>query len=1174
MSIIKKSSFPLHLDVFKVLINDTNPTSRYFKVTQLQDTLTGGKNAFLIQGSLELREGSYLFIEVKDSNGNIIYSEPAGGNPTDYYEGVAKPVSIHVYDDTLFGPATITIVGELKEWDDNGIIRPIPDEWRGKINVKWQKTVNVNPFIANTTPIRLYRRPKIDIQERLLPIYTRTNAQDISSGYFRGVAIFPPANTEYPYNGPIRYEIVSINPTSASFISNTPTLLDIAATPFDKRSVGRPINVANIYSVNGELFSNSSSYTPVITELVDRFRAIVDIPFVSLRTATERSQIKNIALGEFDTTYETSTTSVSNLSSSYASINVKDLETFSGDIYRLKVFAKSRNELKGFSVLEDIVLEENELLQTDFFAPEGQINKKTGEFTIANVITEFWSSASLDGNGNATLSTTDNLVNAVFLEPLNEIEGSNGIFAFLSKNDIAFTKDTEYILNYNTVFSKNNNFSNKGLLDVYITGSAFNNTITEIPYGKKIGTLSGTEFQRYEKQSINFKADNDGNGRVSFIVRNGNWELADISLKAAAQTAFNPNELTFLTKPNIQIPSESFDFRFELFDINYTYVPITLEKTIRFGGGNDIIPGIRFTFNASGSSGIIPATSLQVTPSLLYDSYFEISPTAVSASPAAISITSSVNLIQLPLTFDSSSATAYDRDGIKIEETDVADGFQYPGKLIEIINNDANSGPDVFAKLSYANFASKIKPNTSPPGERRVGYITYRVHQSSNTNRPQNARFVIGSDYTNYLGCAQPIILSVSYIGRVIDVDRYYVDISNISPDTEWLLDFKPDGSNDWYFGAPYALNCVSSSISGICPQYQYQPASNYGGGWYVQVQDGLDYDFIDFRIIKKCFGGVVTTEHNEFRYFTVPFILFSAIIPSVTYNQGGFSASTNRRSSSITAGNLTSETGILTLTLSNPTDFEVAPTSGGPWSNSVNLSFSDFGRIIGGLSSGIFYYRLKDGLDVGSYNTTLTTTNATTYGATTVNQTLSGTVANPLTTINVQYYDDIGGVSGGNRWGYRVVLYNSDGSIRYSYPTWYALGTTTVSPIYSHDVPQGWIGSYRLELVGNAGTATIPSSALVAYSSVISNDLSNPSACQGETYDPGVILPVGVIGPEGIQVCSQDTSNHPLETLSNPSPAGSEVITISGIWGYAPTQCGRSGFTDPTLAGILPACN
>jgi len=218
-----------------------------------------------------------LFIEVKDSNGNIIYSEPAGGNPTDYYEGVAKPVSIHVYDDTLFGPATITIVGELKEWDDNGIIRPIPDEWRGKINVKWQKTVNVNPFIANTTPIRLYRRPKIDIQERLLPIYTRTNAQDISSGYFRGVAIFPPANTEYPYNGPIRYEIVSINPTSASFISNTPTLLDIAATPFDKRSVGRPINVANIYSVNGELFSNSSSYTPVITELVDRFRAIVDI---------------------------------------------------------------------------------------------------------------------------------------------------------------------------------------------------------------------------------------------------------------------------------------------------------------------------------------------------------------------------------------------------------------------------------------------------------------------------------------------------------------------------------------------------------------------------------------------------------------------------------------------------------------------------------------------------------------------------------------------------------------------------------------------------------------------------------------------------------------------------------------------------------------------------------
>ena len=65
MSVIKKSSFPLHLDVYNTFITDTNPNSRYFKITQLNDVFTGGKNGFLIQGAPELKEGSYIFLEIK-----------------------------------------------------------------------------------------------------------------------------------------------------------------------------------------------------------------------------------------------------------------------------------------------------------------------------------------------------------------------------------------------------------------------------------------------------------------------------------------------------------------------------------------------------------------------------------------------------------------------------------------------------------------------------------------------------------------------------------------------------------------------------------------------------------------------------------------------------------------------------------------------------------------------------------------------------------------------------------------------------------------------------------------------------------------------------------------------------------------------------------------------------
>jgi len=51
MAVIKKTLFPKNLDNYSVLVNDTDVDSKYFKITSLPDTFTGGKNAFLIAGS-------------------------------------------------------------------------------------------------------------------------------------------------------------------------------------------------------------------------------------------------------------------------------------------------------------------------------------------------------------------------------------------------------------------------------------------------------------------------------------------------------------------------------------------------------------------------------------------------------------------------------------------------------------------------------------------------------------------------------------------------------------------------------------------------------------------------------------------------------------------------------------------------------------------------------------------------------------------------------------------------------------------------------------------------------------------------------------------------------------------------------------------------------------------
>lgn len=130
MARIKKFSPKENLSSFQTFIVDTGNNSDYFRITEFKDTFTGGKNGFLIEGSEYLKESTEIKIEILDVNGDPIYYEPGNGIP-EYYEGISKLVSVYIYEDTPIGVGKITILGELKEYDDNGVKRQVPDEWKG-----------------------------------------------------------------------------------------------------------------------------------------------------------------------------------------------------------------------------------------------------------------------------------------------------------------------------------------------------------------------------------------------------------------------------------------------------------------------------------------------------------------------------------------------------------------------------------------------------------------------------------------------------------------------------------------------------------------------------------------------------------------------------------------------------------------------------------------------------------------------------------------------------------------------------------------------------------------------------------------------------------------------------------------------------------------------------------
>jgi len=116
------------LEYKSVFLEDRRVTSQYFNLTELPDTFTGGKNAFLIAGTDYLEPNTEVLVQIRDSTGRVVYTESSDGNP-EYYEGISKVIAVYVYptdsvaqaiDSTAFGPCTITILGELKFYDNNG----------------------------------------------------------------------------------------------------------------------------------------------------------------------------------------------------------------------------------------------------------------------------------------------------------------------------------------------------------------------------------------------------------------------------------------------------------------------------------------------------------------------------------------------------------------------------------------------------------------------------------------------------------------------------------------------------------------------------------------------------------------------------------------------------------------------------------------------------------------------------------------------------------------------------------------------------------------------------------------------------------------------------------------------------------------------------------------------
>jgi hypothetical protein len=479
------------LEYISVFLEDRRTLSQYFNLTEYPDTLTGGKNAFLIAGTDYLEPNTEVQIQIRDAKGNIVYTESSDGSPTEYYEGISKVVAAYVYpndsvlqakDATAYGPCTIVILGELKYYDNNGSKTEVPEIWKGKYNVRWVGTANINPALANTTRVRFFFRPQATITEILKPIYN-----------------------------------VSGTSVTASAIT-----------------------------------------------------------------------------------------------ASYANIRLNRLETFAGDVKRVKVYRTSQGTVSDFELIQDILIESKELLQT--FDATGSVITDTGVFD-SQIFQKFWNSGSL----NASLNSSQ--FSGSFAAKLS----GSGNFKYTASLDLS--DKTTYELSLDGFYTS----STQSSLKVHISGSQNGDLVVD--------TLTGlTPTKNFTNYITQFTIPKqEPTASLYFSQTQGDWYLKDISVRAAQDTAFSPNEVSFIVSMPTNISNETFNFKFEFFDVNNNFIPVAVTGSQTFVGGNDNLTVIATSVTnlSSSFSGSLTALSQSVSGTISF--------TSQSVSGTIAQVSSSLN---------------------------------------------------------------------------------------------------------------------------------------------------------------------------------------------------------------------------------------------------------------------------------------------------------------------------------------------------------------------------------------------------------------------------------------------------------------------------------------------------------------------------------------------------
>ena len=523
----------------------------------------------------------------------------------------------------------------------------VPAEFQGVYNVRYVRPIFINAALPNSQPIFFYQQPRVTVTEVVKPFIEQLapSGSVVLSGSIEATPapdlislpapIAPPPG--FPKNpsaeglgqigqineifksskksksNPFRNSgfrsrgrlVRRSSPEQDRFSMKIHQLEESNETTQDKASsalIGATLTIkspkVDLVKYPAEEFDVPTSFHTSIKKVLNEETIVpVDDFFITRKDTLERIPVPIIADevaggGQSEVTMSYTPFPEQSLSAthnrSFADVTVANLRTFSGDVYKTKIYGKSQGSLGDFELLHEGTIESPQTL-IDPYSVDGFLN--IGYFHTQSIVDNYW----LLSGGTATRNDSK-ILDGIEISGSNYTRGSS--VELTTSGSFALEKGVPYSITFNAHYFKedkvqdNDDVEKDFELDVLVSEAALIG-----------GTLSDT-YQSVGKVDIGNNNLNEGSIpgiyttfitpsdigptlKLKFKLNAGRAIINDVVVRPHAETNFNPDYFRVVLPMAYPLPKQPdlYDFLVEFYDVNNNIAEtFTIGQNIEFTG--------------------------------------------------------------------------------------------------------------------------------------------------------------------------------------------------------------------------------------------------------------------------------------------------------------------------------------------------------------------------------------------------------------------------------------------------------------------------------------------------------------------------------------------------------------------------------------------------------------